>query len=153
VGVTTFDALKFVRRLEQVGVPSEQAERVVTRQYAEIMKAVGLKSGQFTILATISHHGRLTITELADKMALERTTLSRNVRPLERAGLISISEEQEKRRRYIELTKLGKATYEEALPLWNEAQHQFREQLGAKNSIVLKSLLKRTSEVAKGAKS
>ena len=124
-----------------------RAARLVTRQYAETMKAAGLKSSQFTILAIISKYGRLTITELANKMGLERTSLSRTLRPLEKDGLIIISEEQERRRRYIELTKPGKAAYKKALPLWNEAQHQFKEQLGAEDLKTLKSLLRRTADL------
>ena len=127
-----------------------RAARLVTRQYAETMKAAGLKSSQFSILSMISHHGRLTITELADKMGLERTSLSRTLRPMAKDGLLSISEEQEKRRRFIELTKQGKVAYQKALPPWNEAQRQFKKQLGAADLKSLKSLLKRTAELVSG---
>ena len=127
-----------------------RAARLVTRQYAETMKAAGLKSSQFSILSIISHHGRMTITELADKMGLERTSLSRTLRPLEKDGLISISEEQEKRRRFIELTKQGRKVYKMSLPLWNKAQRQLKKQLGAEDLKSLKSLLKRTADLISG---
>jgi len=111
------------------------------------MKAAGLKSSQFSILAILFHAGPLTISELADSMGLERTSLSRTVRPMEKDGYLSISEEQEKRRRFIELTSHGKATYKKALPLWNKAQQQFGEQLGTENLKTLRSLLQRTAEL------
>lgn len=124
-----------------------RAARLVTRQYAETMKAAGLKSSQFSILSMISHHGRMTITDLAKKMGLERTSLSRTLRPMEKDGLLSISAEQEKRRRFIEMTKHGKATFKTALPLWNKAQHQFKKQLGAEDLKTLKNLLQRTADL------
>ena len=124
-----------------------RAARLVTRQYAETMKPTGLKSGQFSILATLSRQGTQTITELAERMGLERTSLSRTLRPLEKDGLIHITEEQEKRRRFVELTKQGRATYKKALPLWNEAQTQYKNQLGAKDMKILKDLLQRTSDL------
>ena len=124
-----------------------RAARLVSRQYAETMKAAGLRSSQFSIMSIISRHGRMTITDLADAMGLERTSSSRAVRLLEKDGLISISEEQEKRRRYIELTKQGKSAYKTALPLWNKAQRQFKKQLGAEDMKTLKSLLQRTTDL------
>lgn len=127
-----------------------RAARLVTRQYAETMKSAGLKSGQFSILATLSHKGTQSITELAERMGLERTSLSRNLRPLEKEGLINISEEQEKRRRFVAITKQGAAVYKKALPLWNKAQHQYKEQLGAQDMKTLKGLLERTSDLISG---
>lgn len=124
-----------------------RAARLVTRQYAETMKAAGLKSSQFSILSMLSFHGELTITELADKMGLERTSMSRNLHPMEKDGLISVSDERDNRRRYISLTRQGQVTYKKALPLWNQAQQQFREQLGADEMKTLKQLLKRTAEL------
>ncbi|PCJ23382.1 MAG: MarR family transcriptional regulator [SAR86 cluster bacterium] len=124
-----------------------RAARLVTRQYLETMKGTGLKSSQFSILAMVSHHGSLTITDLADKMGLERTSLSRALRPMEKDGLLSISEERERRRRFVELTKQGREDFKKALPLWNKAQQQFKKQLGAQELKTLKSLLKRTAEL------
>lgn len=124
-----------------------RAARLLTRQYAETMKSAGLKSSQFSILSILSHHDRLTITDLAARMGLERTSLSRTLRPMEKDGLIVISQEQEKRRRYVILTPEGIATYRRALPLWNQAQQQFKRQLGAKDLKTLKTLLRRTAEV------
>jgi DNA-binding MarR family transcriptional regulator len=124
-----------------------RAARIVTRQYAETMKAAGLKSSQFSILAMLTTHGELTITELADKMGLERTSMSRTLHPMEKDGLISVSDELDNRRRYITLTKQGQATFKKALPLWNKAQQQFTEQLGAEDMQTLKKLLKQTAEL------
>ncbi|PCI74919.1 MAG: MarR family transcriptional regulator [SAR86 cluster bacterium] len=127
-----------------------RAARLVTRQYAETMKPTGLKSGQFSILASLSLQGTQSITALAERMGLERTSLSRALRPLEKDGLINITAEQEKRRRFVELTKQGRATYKKALPLWNAAQSQYKKQLGAQEMKILKGLLERTAELVSG---
>jgi len=127
-----------------------RAARLVTRQYADAMKPTGLKSGQFSIIASLVLKGTQSITELAESMGLERTSLSRILRPLEKDGLISISEEQEKRRRFVEITKHGRATYKKALPLWNKAQSQYKNQMGERDMKTLKDLLERTSDLLAG---
>lgn len=126
-----------------------RAARLVTRQYADTMKAAGLKSSQFSILSMLSYHGQLTISELAEKMGLERTSMSRTLRPMEKDGLITISDEKDHRRRYIALTKQGVATFKRALPLWNKAQGELKLQLGESDLKQLKTLLKRTAEVVR----
>ena len=124
-----------------------RAARLLTRQYAETMKESGLKSSQFSILTILTSDRTLTISELASKMGLERTSLSRTLRPLIKEGLVLLSDEQERRRRFVSLTSKGVATYRKALPLWNSAQKQFEDQLGTKDLQTLKLLLKRTAEV------
>lgn len=129
-----------------------RAARLVTRQYADTMKAAGLKSSQFSILSMLTYFEELTISELAEKMGLERTSMSRTLHPMQKDGLITVSDERDNRRRYITLTKVGKAKYAQALPLWNQAQRDFQQQLGAKDLKTLKGLLRRTAELV-GAQS
>ena len=142
--------------LDQLHSPSDdpcncfylrRAARLITRQYGETMKPAGLKSGQFSILACLSHHDSLTITELAKMMSLERTSLSRALRPMEKDNLISLSPAEYQRRRYVTLTAQGQAAYEQALPYWNKAQKEFAEQLGPEDIALLRKLLKRTADV------
>jgi len=124
-----------------------RAARLITRQYAETMKPAGLNTGQYTVLACLSHRDSLTITELAAMMGLERTSLSRALRPMEKDQLVSLSPEESQRCRYVTLTAKGKSAYEKALPYWNKAQQDFSEQLGSEEVEVLRKLLKRTAEV------
>ncbi|MBO0758064.1 MAG: MarR family transcriptional regulator, partial [Bradyrhizobiaceae bacterium] len=64
------------------------AARRVTQFYDQFLAPTGLSTCQWSILVRLKRHGPLTITELADNMFMDRTTLGRNVQPLERDGLI-----------------------------------------------------------------
>jgi len=66
------------------------AARHVTQLYDQLLAPVGLRVTQFSILAKLERKGPLTINVLADDMVMDRTTLGRNIRPLERDGLISV---------------------------------------------------------------
>src|SRR6516165_12335358 len=66
------------------------AARHVSQFYDQLLVPVGLRTTQFSILAKLKRHGPLTINALADQMAMDRTTLGRNILPLERDGLIEI---------------------------------------------------------------
>ncbi|SDE70844.1 MarR family winged helix-turn-helix transcriptional regulator [Kordiimonas lacus] len=108
-----------------------KATRIITRRYDEALKPIGIKGNQFTMLSVISLVDAVTLTELADKMGMERTTLIRNLKPLERDGLISISSEGFRRARSAEITDKGLNVLEEALPIWHQAQDSLRIELGA----------------------
>ena len=66
------------------------AARHVTQLYDQLLAPAGLRVTQFSILAKLKRKGPLTINAPADEMVMDRTTLGRNIRPLERDGLISV---------------------------------------------------------------
>jgi DNA-binding MarR family transcriptional regulator len=68
------------------------------------MRDTGLQATQYSILAMLSDGERLSISELADDLGLERTSMSRTLRPMEREGLVALSSEGFRRKRAIELT-------------------------------------------------
>lgn len=108
-----------------------QAARRITKSYDEALKPIGLKVTQFTVLAAVTiEEGSLSLTELADKLGMERSTLSRNLRPLERRSLIKLSPEGYRRTRTVEITEEGAQVFQDAIPLWRGAQEQFRQALG-----------------------
>jgi DNA-binding MarR family transcriptional regulator len=87
--------------------------------------------------------GPLSINGLAKQLVMDRTTLGRNVQPLEREGLIEIAPSSEDRRaKEIRLTKAGVARLRAAAPAWAEAQARFEEALGRKRSSDLRGILR-----------
>ena len=68
-----------------------KATRVVTQRYDEALRPIGLRSTQLPILVTLAAHGPLFMTDLAESLVLDRTTLIRTLRPLQRRGLIEVS--------------------------------------------------------------
>lgn len=99
------------------------AARALTRAYDEALRPVGLKATQFTILAAISRVGEaVPIGTLAKRLSMDRTTLSRNLRPLEKQGLVEVLPEGYRRARGMALTGKGRKLLESAVPHWRQVQ-------------------------------
>ena len=126
-----------------------KASRAVTRLYEHFLQPCDLKATQFSLLVTLSTAGPITIARLADRMELERTTLTRNLRPLERQGLLEIIPGEDRRTRVAVLTKTGRQILSRALPLWKEAQTEIVSRLGQQRWDDLRELLDTTVEVAR----
>ncbi|WP_339842304.1 MarR family winged helix-turn-helix transcriptional regulator [uncultured Halopseudomonas sp.] len=108
------------------------ADRMITRAYDEALRPCGLRITQFTLLVAIGYGAPGSISELADWLAMERTTLTRNLKLLEKEGLIETRAGAHHRSRASGLTASGKAKLDEAYPLWQEVQKKYREGLGEK---------------------
>lgn len=109
---------------------ARMASRVITRAYDEALRPIGLRATQVAVLAAVGARGALSIKSLADSLEMERTTLTRNLRPLEEQGYVAIAPEARYRSRVLTLTKSGRAALLEALPLWQSAQQSAMKQLG-----------------------
>jgi DNA-binding MarR family transcriptional regulator len=109
-----------------------KASRAVTQLYDEIMRPSGTLPTQFTLLVATRAMGPVTISRMAKELALDRTTLTRNLKPLEREGLIIVvCVKDDQRSREISLTSKGLKKLEQALPYWKEAQSKAVKVLGA----------------------
>jgi DNA-binding MarR family transcriptional regulator len=108
------------------------ASRVVTRFYDEILRSVGLRATQLAVLVAVGNEDVMSITALAKFMGMDRSTLTRNLGPLEREGLIRVGNEGWRRSRTVEITKKGRARLREALPFWEKAQDTLRQKLGSR---------------------
>ena len=109
------------------------AARAVTRTYDDMLRPTGLRATQLSILVAVAIDGAMSITGLAKLLCTDRSTLTRNLRPLEDQGLIMIGPEGRYRSRTLEITKHGRARLGEALPLWEKAQNALRARLGDSN--------------------
>ena len=128
------------------------AARAVTQAYDAALAPSGLRATQFTVLVALGHIGRAPLSRLAEALVMDRTTLSRNLRPLERDGLIATGLVDDDRRvREIRLTAKGRKALEKALPLWEKAQKRMREGLGHKRWQGLSDDLGRTVSLGLGA--
>src|SRR5579863_5677608 len=119
-----------------------QAARFVTNIYDHHLAPSGLRISQFGILAVLKYKGPLTINELAAELVIDRTTLGRNILPIEREGLIAIKPSPfDRRSKELELTAAGEKRYREARKYWLEAQIQFESAFGSKRTSDLRGLL------------
>ena len=107
-----------------------KASRLVTRSYDDVLRPVGLRSTQLPILVALSLTHSAPMSVLADQLVMDRTTLTRNLRPLEERGLLEIVAGEDKRTREVKLTIQGREAVAKAIPLWDKAQGYAVEALG-----------------------
>jgi DNA-binding MarR family transcriptional regulator len=120
-----------------------QAARHITASYDQFLAPAGLRTTQFSILAKLKRQGPMTINELAADMVMDRTTLGRNILPLERDGLIRIEPlPSDRRSKALHLTKAGEKRFEAARAGWIKAQARFESEFGAKRTTELRDLLR-----------
>ncbi len=127
-----------------------KAARAVTQVYDEALRPSGLKATQFTVLATLAKRGELPLTKLAEVLVMDRTTLTRNLKPLVAKGWVGTAEAEDQRVRRIALTDAGREVLGAALPLWRGAQAQLAEGLGPERLTELLDDLARTVAVTQG---
>jgi len=129
---------------------ARRAARTITQHYERLMKPSGLSVSQFTILAVLAVAGPMPLTRLADEMAIERTTLTRNLRSLIDQGWVSESASGDRRVRLLEITRKGTTAAREALPHWRKAQKTIAGHLGADAIRALATASKATSGMTVG---
>jgi len=96
--------------------------RVITQLYDEVLRPTGMRITQFALLMAARGLGPVTVTRLAKLGAMDRTTLTRNLRPLEKRELIRIEPGEDRRERQVTLTPRGQQALATTFPLWQEAQ-------------------------------
>ncbi len=127
------------------------AARHVTQFYDQFLAPSGLRATQFSILARLKRLGPLTIKVLARDMVMDRTTLGRNILPLERDGLIRIeATASDRRAKELHLTKAGEKRLQAAGKGWAAAQARFEATFGPRRAAELRQMLRalRASELA-----
>src|SRR5436309_5226128 len=110
-----------------------RAARAVTRAYESELRNSKLRVTQFTLLQVLERMGTSPQSALGEVLALDSTTLSRTLRPLERAGWIRAGEGTDQREVRWSLTPAGRRRLARARPGWERAQSRLRSQLGAKH--------------------
>ncbi len=108
-----------------------KAARAVTKLYEEVLRSIGLRVTQFSLLMAIRVMGPVTVIKLARVTVMDRTTLTRNLQLLEKRRLIEIKPGEDRREREVALTASGMEVLAKAVPLWEEAQDRVRQGLGA----------------------
>jgi len=109
---------------------SRMAARAVTRAYDEALRPVGLRATQVSLLAAVAVDGAMSITALARLLGMDRSTLTRNLAPLEKEGLLALGDEGWRRSRTLTITGPGRERLRAATPLWEAAQSRLRRGLG-----------------------
>jgi DNA-binding MarR family transcriptional regulator len=123
-----------------------QAARHVTQFYDRHLASAGLRTTQFSILARLRRQGPMTINTLAEELVMDRTTLGRNILPLERDGLITIAPgAKDRRSKELRLTDAGRERLLAGYEGWKEAQKEFAAAFGDERTAGLRALLRQVA--------
>ena len=107
-----------------------KAARAITLLYDNAFKSTGLLSTQFNVLQAICSIDSIRISDLANKLGMDRTTLTRNLSVLERQGFIEISQGKDQRTRIVIATRKGRSAVSKTILLWNEVQRKVKQEMG-----------------------
>jgi DNA-binding MarR family transcriptional regulator len=116
-----------------VGFNTRRATRLITQYYDKTLAPTGLRSTQYSLLNALSMLEEASMQDMTIIMAMDRTTLTRNLSPLLKMGLVNVSVGSDRRARPIKITPRGKSALEKALPYWEKAQSHIVDKLGAEN--------------------
>ncbi len=104
---------------------AQRAARALARRFDEVFRPLGLTSGQFSLMMALNRPEPPSISQVASVLAMDRTTLTAALKPLERRGLVEVSPgETDKRSRILKLTPAGRKLLAEALPMWEKTQDE-----------------------------
>jgi DNA-binding MarR family transcriptional regulator len=119
-----------------------QAARHVSQFYDRFLASCGLRTTQYSILARLQRRGPMTINALAGELVMDRTTLGRNILPLQRDGLIEVGPgKTDRRSKELRLSQSGAARFAAAVKVWGEAQARFEAEFGIKRAKELRAVL------------
>lgn len=118
-----------------------QLSRAVTRHYDAYVAPLGLKNTQYSLLSHVVKLGPLRPGDLARRMRLEASTLTRNLQPLVAQGWLTLGPGDDARSRLVDATEAGRAKRAEAQRAWKQAQIALNERLGAERVAALHTLI------------
>ena len=142
-----FDAALLCPVMACLCAHTRRAARSFTRYYDEFLKATGLRSTQVILLVHIDSAGPRTLSSLADELLMDRTTLSRNIRPLAARGWLAVKSGRDKREIIVSTTALGRAKLQSVYPYWQGAQSRLVAVFGRERTQALLAALKHGAEV------
>lgn len=107
-----------------------KATRAVTQFYDHLLEPAGIRATQFTLLVSLASVSARTLTEMANTLVMDRTTLTRNLKPLQKLGLIETVVPRDRRSKAYSLTERGKEVLTKGIALWQIAQSKMEQGLG-----------------------
>jgi DNA-binding MarR family transcriptional regulator len=136
------------RQPQCVCVNLRRAARAMSQLYDSALADAGIKVTQFSLLRSVERNEPVPISVLAEDLDLDRTTLARNLAPLQRDGFVSLLTGQDQRVTEVRLTGKGRKTVGAALPLWERAQEEVTQRMGRERIAQLRAIAAEAIAVA-----
>ncbi|MGD9743140.1 MAG: MarR family winged helix-turn-helix transcriptional regulator [Dongiaceae bacterium] len=103
----------------------------MARRFDDALRPVSLTNGQFSLLMSLNRPEKASMGSVSDLLAMDRTTLTANLKPLQRRGLVTVeTDETDRRSRRLSLTPAGRALLAEAFPIWKRTHAALEALLG-----------------------
>jgi DNA-binding MarR family transcriptional regulator len=121
----------------------QRTARALSRHFDDVFRSLDLTSGQFSLLVSLNRPEPPSIGPVASLLAMDRTTLTAALKPLERRGLVKvIIDKKDRRSRLLKLTAKGRALLSRAVPLWQKSHSTIEEHLTGADPEILRSNLR-----------
>jgi DNA-binding MarR family transcriptional regulator len=125
---------------------AQRAARALARHFDDVLRPIGITSGQFSLLMSLNRPEPPSISSVAQLLAMDRTTLTANLKPLERRGLLKIAVDKEDRRsRRLVLTAEGRTVLAKAFPLWRETHAAIEKKITESGPELVRTALRTLS--------
>jgi DNA-binding MarR family transcriptional regulator len=125
---------------------AQRVARALARRFDEVLRPVGLTNGQFSLLMSLNRPVPAGMASVANLLAMDRTTLTAALKPLERRGLLTVSPDPEdKRAKRLTLTDAGRIVLASAVPIWKETHAAIEALLGSSDPDRLRADMKALS--------
>ncbi len=118
-----------------------RASRKVSSYYDEALAPLGVNIGQFSLLRNVNRLAPVSLTDLASRVELDRSTVGRNAKVLERMGMVAIGHGEDQREAVLTVTEVGRAILTQGAPLWDGVQEDIEARLGPDKTRQLQELL------------
>lgn len=124
----------------------QRAARALARRFDEVLRPLGITQGQFSLLISLNRPEPPTITSVANLLAMDRTTLTANLKPLQRRNLLKVAvDKEDKRSRRLSLTAAGRRLVAEAFPVWKQTHAETEKLLTGTTADNLRGALRALS--------
>ena len=124
----------------------QRASRAVARRFDAVLRPLGLTSGQFSLLMSLNRPQPPSLADVAAVLAMDRTTVTANLKPLERRGLVEVTvDDADRRSRRLRLTPAGRALLAAAVPTWRDTHAAIEGGLGRSDPDQLRADLRALS--------
>src|SRR3546814_9468843 len=129
-----------------LGLAAQRAARALARRFDQALRPSGLTSGQFSLLMSLNRPKAPSIGSVAALLAMDRTTLTANLKPLERRGLVETAVDPADRRgRLLMLTAAGRVLLRSAVPIWKRTHEEIERLLAPEEADILRAGLRALS--------
>jgi DNA-binding MarR family transcriptional regulator len=133
---------RFMEELACVCATLRRTTRAIARVYDAALAPFGLRTTEYSLLARLDLYGPMALTPFAARLGMDRSTLTRELRPLQDAGLVAVGTGQDRRQRVARLTEAGEQALAAARPAWLQVQVEVSERFGGERTGALLSELR-----------